>query len=309
MKIGDIGGEFALIKRETRDAPQKDLIVGIGDDCAVFNANGKLCVTTDSLVEGVHFSLKYFSPRQIGMKAIESNVSDIAAMGGIPKYAFVSLVVRKDIGVGFIDSLYKGIKQTCKKYSITLAGGDMSHGKNICITITLIGEVRKICRRSDAKPGDFIMVSGTLGKSESGLRLLKGKLRGESIKYHLEPKARLDFSKKYSKYINAMEDISDGLASEIRNMCEMSKVGAVIFKDNLPLAETTVKDTAKINADPYDLALYGGEEYELVFTVAEKNLGNVPGFLVGEITKKKEIKIYSNGKERPLKRYGYDHFL
>ncbi|MBI4440472.1 thiamine-phosphate kinase [Candidatus Woesearchaeota archaeon] len=311
MKISELGGEFALIKRLARGKPPKDVAVGIGDDCAVVRIGKKLiCITTDSLVEGRHFSLKYFSPVQIGIKAMESNVSDIAAIGGIPKYAFVALTFRKSTPVEFADGLYSGMRKVCRSYGISIIGGDTSSGNEISITITLVGVVSKkeMCRRSDARPGDFILVSGDLGKSAAGLNLLKKGLEGKSTLFHLEPKSRLDFSRKYSKYINAMEDISDGLASEARTIACMSGVKAVVFRDNIPISEETFRAAKACGNDAYDYALFGGEDFELVYTVSGKNLGKVPGFLIGEIMKGKGVALYGDGKEKILKKAGYDHF-
>ncbi|MFC1768761.1 thiamine-phosphate kinase [Nanoarchaeota archaeon] len=312
MKIKNIGGELGLIKLFKENKLPKEVLLGIGDDCAVVKIGGKLvCITTDTLIDGNHFSTKYFSPNQIGMKAMESNVSDIASMGGMPRYALVSLNLRKDSTVEFVKGLYKGIKKVCKKYGVCLIGGDTTSGKEISITITLMGEVEKgyLCKRSEAKIGDFIFVSGDLGKSFAGMHLLQKGLKGKSVKDHLEPRSRLDFSKRFAKNINAMADVSDGLATDVRNICLMSNVGAVIYKDNIPVSESTVDAAQKVGKDPYDYALFGGEDFELVFTVSEKNLGKVPGYLVGEITKKKGVRIYQNGKESVLKRFGFDHFL
>lgn len=313
MKIKDIGGEFALIKRITKKAKDKNVLVGIGDDASVIKVKDKyLVITTDTLVEDDHFSLKWFTPKQVGMKAIEINVSDVAAMGALPKYALVSLVLRRDIDVRFVDGLYKGIWASGKKYGVDVVGGNITHGKQIMIDVDMIGVVKKenLCLRSSAKPKDFILVSGDLGKSAAGLNLFLNKIKGHDIikKAHLEPKAKFHKVKKFLKHINAMIDVSDGLASEVERICEQSNVGAIIFKDNIPIADETIKAASAAGKDPYDYALYGGEDFELVYTVSEKNLSKVKGFLVGEITKKKGIRIYSKGKERLLKKHGYDHF-
>lgn len=314
MKIKDIGGEFALIKRITKAAKARDIIKGIGDDAAVIKAGGKLlAITTDTLVEGDHFSFKWFTPKQVGKKAIEINASDIGAMGATPKYALVSLVLPIDIDVETIDGIYKGLWEAGKKYKLEIIGGNMTHGKQLVIDIDIIGEAKKenLKFRSSAKPGDFIFVSGDLGASTAGLKLFLKNVKGHDYvkKKHLEPQAKFHKVKPFLKYINAMIDISDGLASDITRICEQSSTGAIIFKDNIPIKEETRNAAKAIGKDAVDYALYGGEDFELVYTVSEKNLSKVTGFLVGEITKKKGVRLYSNGRERLITKHGYDHFL
>ncbi|MFC1705180.1 thiamine-phosphate kinase [Nanoarchaeota archaeon] len=320
MRVKDIGGEFALIKRIAAKAKDKSILKGIGDDCAVLNINGKLLViTTDTLVENDHFSLKWFTPEQVGMKAVEINASDVGSMGGKPKYMLVSLALTHDTDVKFVDGLYKGMRKACKKHGIEIIGGNMTHAKQIMIDIDMIGEVKKenLCLRSDAKPGDFILVTGDLGKSKAALDLfLKNKINKknkknfkEIIQAHTEPKANYHKVKKFLKHINAMIDVSDGAASDITRICEQSNLGAAIYGDNIPLADETKKAAHLIGNKALDCALYGGEDFELIFTVSEKNLNKVNGFLIGEITKKKGVRLYKNGKESLITKKGYDHFV
>ena len=320
MKISDIGGEFELIKRINKKTKlfSKDVIVGIGDDAAVlkYSKSKYLLFTTDMLVEDDHFSLEYSNAEQVGMKAIEVNVSDIAAMGGAPKHALISLALPKNIGVGFVDCLYKGLNKAGEKYKVNIIGGDITHSKQIVINVSMIGFVEKknLCLRSDAKAGDLICLSGDIGKSTAGLELLKKKKKGKSIKPHLEPKARLGFARKIANYVNTMEDVSDGLAQEVRNICDMSKVGAVIYKEKIPISKTTIDDTKKIKKDAYEFALYGGEDFELVFTVNKKNFKLLKKkiknkiYVVGEVlNKNKGLYLLDKGKKIKLKK-GYDHF-
>jgi len=320
MKLSDFS-EMKLIGRISRKIKcfSKDIIKGIGDDAAVVNYNKQyyLLSTTDSLVENIHFN-KSFSPEQIGMKAIEINVSDIAAMGGFPKYALVSLIIPKSMNIDFIDKLYNGINKTTKKYKISIIGGNLSSGKEISVTITMLGFVEKnnLCLRSDAKVNDLIAVTGSLGASAAGLQLLKAKMKGSSINYHLNPKSKLNAARLLAKYgINAMEDISDGLAAEIRNICSESKTGAVIYKEKIPITENTTADSKKLNKDPYDFALYGGEDFELVFTMnknvfkkLEKIKNSVKFAVVGKILPKKDgIYLLDKSKKTRLS-HGYEHF-
>ena len=234
-------------------------------------------------------------------------------MGGMPKYALVSLILPRDIDVEVIDKIYKGMRQACKKYSIDIIGGNTTHAKQLIIDIDMIGEVKKenLCLRSQAKPGDFILVSGDLGSSTAGLHLFQKNIKGhEKVKKkHLEPEAKFHKVKKILRYINAMIDVSDGLASEITRICEQSRTGAIIFCDNIPVKEETRNAAKALKENPLDYALFGGEDFELVFTVSEENLDKVRGFLVGEIIKEKGIYLYSNGKKQLLKKHGYDHFL
>jgi len=307
-------GEFGLIKKITRKTKDINVKVGIGDDAAVIRVGKKLlAITNDALVENVHFSFSQFTPEQVGKKAIEINVSDIAAMGSIPKYAVISLVLRKNVPVEKIKRLYSGIYNAAKKYSIEVIGGNTAKGSQVVIDVTMIGMVKEkeLCRRSDAKPNDLIFVSGDLGKSATAFNALKkGKDMPSMLKKaFFEPVAQLEKSRKIAAFANAMEDISDGLASEVKHICEQSSTGAIIFRDNLPISEEVRKAAKRIGKDPADMALYGGEEFELVYTISEKNLDKARGYLVGEITKKKGIRLYSNGKEKVMKRFGFDHFL
>jgi len=312
MKIKDIG-EFGLIDRITKKPKDKDILVGIGDDAAVVKTDkGLQVLTTDCLVEGDHFRREWFTPEQIGMKAIEINVSDIAAMGATPKYVLVELALPGNLDVKFVEELYKGMWKVCDKYDIEIIGGNMTHCDNIVISITLTGEVDKknLCLRSGAKPGDFIFVSGHLGNGRAGLRLFQENLKGfEKVrKAYLEPKAQLETALKIAAYSNSMIDVSDGLAPEVKHICDESKCGAIIYKDKIPVKDEVREVVNELREDEYDYALFGGEDFELVFTVSKDNLDKVNGFLVGEITKNKEIRLFSNGKEKALTKKGYDHF-
>ena len=312
MKIKDIG-EFGLIDRITKKPKDKDILVGIGDDAAVVKTDkGLQVLTTDCLVEGDHFRREWVTPEQIGMKAIEINVSDIAAMGATPKYVLVELALPGNLDVKFVEELYKGMWKVCDKYDIEIIGGNMTHCDNIVISITLTGEVDKknLCLRSGAKPGDFIFVSGHLGNGRAGLRLFQENLKGfEKVrKAYLEPKAQLETALKIAAYSNSMIDVSDGLAPEVKHICDESKCGAIIYKDKIPVKDEVREVVNELREDEYDYALFGGEDFELVFTVSKDNLDKVNGFLVGEITKNKEIRLFSNGKEKALTKKGYDHF-
>ncbi len=317
MQITSIG-EFELIKRLTstnknNTSKSKKILVGIGDDCAVIKfGNKNLCITTDSLVEDVHFSKKWFTPEQIGMKAIEVNVSDVAAIGGIPKYAMISLVLKESEQIEFLDGIYKGIYKTAEKYKVEIIGGNTSHGSQNVIDVTMFGNVQNPVTRKGAKIGDLIFVTGELGRAAAGLRLFQKRISGfDSLKKSfLEPMAQLDKSILFSGYANSMIDISDGLGSDLWHICEQSNVGAGIHKEKIPLTIETKKASQIIGKNPFDLALYGGEDYHLLFTVSRKNASKIKGaYYLGEITREKTIFLKSNGKRELIKRKGYNHFI
>ncbi len=313
MKIKEIG-EFGLINRITKKPKNKNILVGIGDDAAVFKTKkGLQVLTTDTLVEGDHFRQEWFSPKQIGMKAIEINVSDIAAVGAIPNYVLVSLALPKDLDLRFVEGFFKGMWRTCNKYNIEIIGGNMTNSEHIVISITMTGTVEKknLSLRSSAKPGDLIFVSGYLGNGKAGLQLFQNNLEGfEKVrKNYLEPKANLDIGLKIAPYVNSMIDVSDGLAPEIWHICDESKYGAIIYKDKIPIKDDVRKVAKTLDEDEYDYALFGGEDFELVYTVSKENLEKVNGFLVGEITRNKDVFLSYKGKLKKLKKTGYDHFL
>lgn len=318
MKINLIGGEFALIERIKKKTKlySKDVIAGIGDDAAVLSYDKRhyLLFTTDMLVEHDHFSMKYSTPEQIGMKAIEQNVSDIAAMGGLPKYAVISLALPINIDMEFADRLYEGINSKSKKYKISIVGGNITHSKEIVVNVAIIGFVEKKCLvlRCGAKEGDLIFCSGSAGASTAGLELLRHNIRGKSIISHLEPKSRLELARKLVKAgISSMIDVSDGVASETRHICDESRVGAVIYADKVPISKNTRNDAKKVNKNPLDLALYGGEDFELIFTAGKNKLNKLKKYdvkVIGEIVNKKYgIKLAKDHKKLNLES-GFDHF-
>ncbi|MBS3100871.1 thiamine-phosphate kinase [Candidatus Woesearchaeota archaeon] len=309
--------EFGLIERIKKNVRlfSKDVVVGIGDDSAALKYGKKyLLLKTDMLVQDVHFSLKHSTPEQIGAKAIEQNVSDIASMGGLPKYALVSLALPKNTDVDFVDGLYKGINKKSGKYKISVVGGDLSQSSKVMVGIFLAGfvENKYLALRSGAKISDLIFCSGNAGKSAVGLELLKNNKKGKSIKTHLEPECRLDLARKLVKTgINSMIDVSDGVASEIGHICQESDVGAIIYADKIPMSKNTINDAKKLNKNPIDFALYGGEDFELVFTADKSKLNQFKKYdvkVIGEIVDKKYgIKLVKGGKKLNLGR-GFDHF-
>lgn len=317
MKIPEIGGEFELIKRLTAKINDNNIIKGVGDDCAVlkYTKDKYLLVTTDMMVEDDHFSLKWYTPFQVGMKLMEINISDIAAMAGIPKYAFISMSIKRDTTVEFMDELYKGLYESAKKHGVLIIGGDTTHGTEYVFNLSLLGEVDKnlLRLRSGAKKNDLICVTGTLGGSTAGLKLL---LKGKKgfLKDHLEPKSRTaEEGMIIAKYANAMIDVSDGLAPEVKHICEESNLGAEIYYEKIPLSKTTIGSAKKLSSDAHDFALYGGEDFELVFTIDKKNIDKIKKefsdfTVVGKMLDKKNgINILKNNKKLDLGK-GFDHF-
>ncbi|MBN2126935.1 MAG: thiamine-phosphate kinase [Candidatus Diapherotrites archaeon] len=318
MLIKNAGGEkflIELLKKEFH-CSAKNVLKGIGDDAAVIqkDKNNFFVITTDMIYEDDHFSLNYFTPKQIGIKAMESNVSDIAAMGAKPVYAFISIALTPDTTIEFFEEFIKGIKFSAKKHKIMVLGGDTTHGNKIVVNITLIGEAKKqdLVFRDGAKPGELIFVSGNLGASTAGLELFKNKIKGfNSVKKkHLEPCARTDISNKLNKFATAMEDVSDGLASEVKNICSESNCGAIIFEKNIPISSETIKAGKTLKKNAVDFALYGGEDFELVFTVKKKDEKKAKkfGFLVGETIKEKKVFLLEKGKLNLMEKTGFDHF-
>ena len=308
-----LSGEFDLIKHISARPIREEVICGIGDDAAVIkNGNKFLLLTTDTIVEEDHFSFSYFTPEQIGIKAIESNLSDIAAMGGKPLYVLVSLVLKSDSTMYMVEEIYKGMRERCKKHNVDIIGGDTTHGDTNVITITLIGETDKkhLCMRKDAKVGDLVFVTGSLGASTAGLHLFRKGIKEFTAtkKYHTTPQSRLDVSWKIADYANAMEDISDGLASELRNISEQSKCGAIIYADKVPIDKQTHMAAQACEESALDFALYGGEDFELVYTVSKERSKTAYGYCVGEITKGSGVYLRKDDRLIKLTKFGYDHF-
>ncbi len=325
MKIKDIGGEFGLIDQLTRLTSKNhgDLLAGPGDDAAVIRTAQAtapyLLVTTDILVEEIHFKRNWAAPAQIGIKAAECNISDIAAMGGIPTWMFISLVLTRETDVEWVRDVYRGIESSCRRHNVFVAGGDTTLGSVNTINIALLGQAQEdeLCLRSHAKDGDLLMVTGTLGASAAGLALLKaGKAPSRYLlRKHLEPSCRLDASRKIAPLANAMIDISDGLGSEVLHICRQSNTGARIEAASIPLHEDVKAAADLLGKDPLEFALSGGEDFELLFSIAPDKLAQLHridlechqvGTIVG--VSKGQMLVYADGRNHPLPG-GYDHFF
>lgn len=305
-------GEFGLIQHLSKgNKTIKDTIKSIGDDCAVILNNGlKTLVTTDFLVEDIHFDMSYTPLKHLGYKAVVVNVSDIYAMNGKPKHITVSIAVSNRYSVEALEELYAGIYLACDHYGIDVIGGDTTSSlKGLVISITAIGEAEesKIVYRNGAKVGDLICVTGNLGAAYLGLQILMREKQvyledpnmkpeiNESNSYLIQRILKPEAKKKVIEFLNAenifpnsMIDISDGLSSELMHICSQSKVGCIIEEKSIPIDQTAYEQAMQFNMDPTLCALSGGEDYELLFTidpkdraVIEKNEGIS---IIGEIT-------------------------
>ncbi len=331
-------GEFCLIDKLTKgfELKNRSSIKGIGDDAAIMNYNGfKTVVSTDLLVEGIHFDLAYFPLRHLGFKAVIVNLSDIYAMNAIPKQITVSMALSNRFSVEALEEIYFGIKTACDAYGVDLVGGDTTSSKSglvLSVTALGVGEDDKLTYRSGAKPGDIICVTGDLGASYLGLQLLERetqllkadpniKIDLEGQKYivgrFLKPEARKDIIEIFHKAglkPTAMMDISDGLASELFHIAKRSKVGILIEEDKVPMHPDSQQMALKFNVDPINAALNGGEDYELLFTINPKDLEVVKYMpdisIIGEVKPLVEgVKMLSTGGNTfDLKAQGWKHF-
>ena len=288
-------GEFGLIEHLTKNIELKNAssIVGVGDDAAVIDHFGKQTViTTDLLIEGVHFDLAYTPLKHLGYKSVIVNINDVYAMNAIPTQITLSLGISNRFSLEALDEFYEGVYAACEKYDVDLVGGDTSSSqKGFIISVTAIGEVApdKFVKRSTAQKGDLICCSGDLGAAYLGLVFLerekkiflenpniKPDLEGEKyvIGRFLKPEARkdiIDFLGDAEIIPTAMMDISDGLSSEILHICKQSELGCVLYEEKIPVAEETKNAAFKFELDPTACALSGGEDYELLFTIPQKD--------------------------------------
>ncbi len=324
-------GEFGLIREIERwiTPSDPDLIQGIGDDVAVVQFGRKyLLLTTDVLIEDVHFMRSWTNPYLLGKKSLAVNLSDIAAMGGIPKYFLISIGVPQTLSFTFISSFYRGLKEEAKKFNVDLIGGDTSLSEKLMINICLIGkgERGKLIFRKGAEVGDDLYVSGTLGDAALGLKFLEDKRMKKKpkglIERHLAPTPRIELGQALAqqRLAHAMIDISDGLLSDTQHLLEESRVGARIWEERLPLSKNYFRWVRRYSREPYQLALRGGEDYELLFTAPKKvrtkisslshSLG-LPVTCIGEILPENEglQLIHRNGKIQVPTQLGFDHFL
>ena len=330
-------GEFGLIKHLTDNIALKNQssIKGVGDDCAIIKYdNEETLVTTDLLMEGVHFDLTYVPLKHLGYKAAVANFSDIYAMNGKPQQIVVALGISKRFTVEHIEALYNGIKLACEIYGVDLVGGDTTSSRaGLTIGITCIGSApkEKITYRNGAKDSDLICVSGDLGAAYMGLQLLEREkvasagqpdfqpqFQGKEylIERQLKPEARKDIVAKFEELgiiPTSMIDVSDGLSSDIMHICQQSNVGCRIYEDRIPIDYQTAIMAEELNMNLVTAALNGGEDYELLFTVPlhmHEQIEKITGIkIIGHITKLDLgcALITRDGAEIPLTAQGWNH--
>lgn len=306
MNLRDLG-EGALI-RKIRERFQSKVEVGIGDDAAVFEmpAGFSAVFCSDLLAENTHFIRDLHPPGSIGHKAVASNVSDIAAMGGTAMYFLMSLAAPGDLDWNWFEGFLRGVESACRQFEISLIGGDCSSSDRIFVDVSMIGAVPKggVIRRSGAKPGDGVYVTGMLGSSMLGLEQLKaGNTNSAAVKRHLYPEARHLVGRAAADHAHAMIDISDGLSTDLTHILEESKVSARVYKDRLPAAP---------GAQDHHV-LHGGEEYELIIIAEElpSMIEGVPVARIGEIIQsglEHQVFLIDGTRESVLHPRGWQHF-
>jgi len=322
-KIGEMG-LIEIIKNQFADKnSDKNITANIGDDSFCFkSAKNNICITKDMLVERVHFKKEWITPRELGKKSIEVNVCDIAAMGNIkPKYAFIGLGFPPKTSETFVKNLYKGFKEICNKYKMAIAGGDIVRSDKIIISVTLVGIGKEeVIKRNGANTGDLIGVTNTFGDAGAGITLLYkhgikhnySKAERYLISKQNNPEARLEEAWKISKYLTSLTDASDGLYVSVNLLTRDSKKGAEIYMDKIPTSPS-LKKVFKENKKQLDFALFGAEDYELVFTVPNSKAKLLKKLIpeisyIGVINSSNKVKYLYNGKEQKIKYRGYKHF-
>ena len=312
------GGEFKLIDHLDRLNGSSEFMKGMGDDGALMQLEGthRLVLTKELLVEGRHFCMETFTAEQVGVKAMETTLSDLAAMGARPVCVLVGLGLRPSVTVGWVEGFYGGLWRSARSYGVEITGGDTVMCRELCLSLTAIGSVMNMdgdrkYLRSDAKVGDRIKVTGSLGKAAVGYELLRLGIGGyESLKRsQREPKARFDVLDALLGKAHAMIDISDGLVGDLRHVCEASEKGAVLYEEKIPMDTEMILASEEIGKKPLEMALYGGEDYELLYTVSAGDVRGTPGVEIGEITAGDGI-VFSakDGTRDVLHGGGFDHF-
>lgn len=332
-------GEFGMIDQLTKGIELRNAssILGVGDDAAVIDAGNEefLLVSTDALIEGIHFNLTYMPLKHLGYKAVAVNVSDICAMNGKAEQITVSIAISNRFSLEALEELYSGIKLACAEYEVDLVGGDTTSSvSGLMISITAIGRVKKddVVYRSGAKEFDLLVVSGDLGGAYMGLQLLEREkdvfksnpsiqpdLDGHDyiLQRQLKPEARVDVIK-YLKELGvkptSMIDISDGLASEILHLCKASELGCHVYDEKIPIDAKTSMTAIDFNLDPSTCALNGGEDYELLFTIKQSDFETIqsnPNFsIIGHMSNASDGTYFvdKSGSAIALKAQGWKHF-
>jgi thiamine-monophosphate kinase len=332
-------GEFGLIKHLTQfiEIANESTVKGIGDDAAVIDYKGKkTVVSTDMLVEGIHFDLAYVPLKHLGYKAVSVNLSDIYAMNASPKQITVSLAISSRFSVEAMEELYSGMMLACHKHKVDIVGGDTTSSKSgLIISITALGDADEsdLVYRNTAKEGDLLCVTGDLGAAYVGLQLLEREkkifmespevqpdLEGNDyiIERQLKPEARKDIPvllQKLEVKPTSMIDVSDGLASEILHLCTGSETGCNLYEEKIPIDPSAYNTAREFNLDPTVCALSGGEDYELLFTIDQSDFPKIKAnpdiTVIGHMTSKKDgvNLITKAGTSHPLTAQGWDALL
>jgi thiamine-monophosphate kinase len=336
-EIKDLG-EFGLIDRLTANLRSNNAStkIGVGDDAAVIDCGEDyMLLSTDMLIEGTHFDLMYMPIQHLGYKAISVNVSDIAAMNGIPKQVLVSIGLSNRFSVEAVEMLYEGMQAACKDYKVDLVGGDTSSSPSgLVISVSVTGRVAKdeVALRSKAEKGDIVCATGDLGGAYVGLQVLEREkqvflsnpeMQPDLNKYpyiaarQLKPKARMDIIYDLAELNivpKGMIDISDGLASELFHLSRQSEVGFFVYEDKLPIHKQTYDTAVEFGIDPITCVMNGGEDYELLFTISqddhEKLKNHADIHFIGYVAEKeKGINLVTKSQNVvPIKAQGWDHF-
>ncbi len=317
-------GEFGIIARlrEILGGEREGLVCGIGDDTAVFRsrAGGLWAYTADAVVEGVHFKPAYTSWHSLGYKSLAVNVSDLASMGGCaPGFALVVIGLTAETEVEAVEEIYRGLRDCGDEYSCAVVGGDIVRSPHdMFISVSLVGNIPgdKFLTRGAAKPGQLVLVTGTLGDSYLGLRWLMagGEDSGECARRHLYPRPRVAEGRRALELgAAAAIDVSDGLLRDLGHICEESGAGAEVFVDEVPISDAALDIAQELGEDARAAALFGGEDYELIFTVDESNAGTLCSEMdvsvVGKIIPGEAVSLLdASGKRVDTHRTGYEHF-
>ncbi len=332
MKLSELG-EFGLINlirnisaryEKPGRTPWQGVLVGIGDDAAAWQGNNRIqLATTDTLVQDIHFDLAIINWEELGWKALAVNLSDIAAMGGIPKYALLSLALPSELDVEDISKFTNSMMHLAREFGVAIIGGDVTAAPNVVITVTIIGcsKGKAILKRSTASSGEQIAVTGQLGLSAAGLEMFKGKtipdpeIRNIMRRAHLQPLPRVKEGQiLIEQGVKTAIDISDGLTADLTHICESSEVNAKIKIEQVPVHPVVTSNFSNYQ----ELALSGGEDYELIFTADEATISrtkqclNCPVTVIGDITEEKlptRVTIVDGkGNIIPYKKGGWEHF-
>lgn len=289
--------------------------LGIGDDAsAVRRGRRWQLISTDLLVEDVHFRRRDASPAALAEKALAVNVSDIAAMGGRPQYFYLGLGLPPGFAAADLGRFLGGLARAARRFGVELAGGDTTRSRQLLIAITIIGECARPLRRDGAKPGDLVGVTGATGGSALGLKLLlAGETRSPFIRRHQHPRPQVAKGLALSRHASAMIDVSDGLLLDLSRLLRASRAGAVIERGQVPLPPGLRRECLRRGWDWWPLALSGGEDYELLFTVppGRERLLRRSGLayhLIGRVTAGRRLRLCDRGRDLPLGRLGFDHF-